>query len=136
MEEVPIPVPASDEVLVKIDFAALNPADKFLVMGLYPGAGVPPLSVGRDGCGQIVRVVPGGRFKLGDRVVFSGPTVGITRDGTLAEYVAITEQELMPLADWWSPEDGAAGTKVFLTSWQALVDALHATAPGQGRGPP
>ncbi|HQW64875.1 MAG TPA: oxidoreductase-like domain-containing protein [Pseudomonadota bacterium] len=23
-----------------------------------------------------------------------------------------------------------------LAEWQALVDALHATAPGQGRGPP
>ena len=54
MEQVEIPTPVRDEVLVKIDYAGLNPADAFLVMGRYPGAGEPPFSVGRDGCGRIV----------------------------------------------------------------------------------
>ncbi len=130
MEEVEIPTPAEGEVLVRIDYAGINPADKFLVMGLYPGAGKPPFSVGRDGCGRIVDTVSNGRFAVGDRVVFTSTTVGIARDGTLAEYVAIPECEVAALPDWWSPEDGAAGTKVFLTGWQALSEAAK-LAPGE-----
>jgi NADPH2:quinone reductase len=128
MEEVEIPEPEQDEVLVKIEYAGLNPADAFLVMGRYPGAGDPPFSVGRDGCGRIADAHSTGKFKVGDRVVFTGATVGITRDGTLAEYVAIPEGELALLPHWWSPEDGAAGTKVFLTCWQALADSAKLKA--------
>jgi NADPH2:quinone reductase len=128
IEEVEIPTPAEDEVLVKIDYAGLNPADAFLVMGRYPGAGEPPFSVGRDGCGQIADANSTDRFEVGDRVVFTGATVGITRDGTLAEYVAIPEGELALLPHWWSPEDGAAGTKVLLTAWQALSDTAKLKA--------
>jgi NADPH2:quinone reductase len=130
MEEIEIPTPTEGEVLVKIEYAGINPADKFLVMGLYPGAGKPPFSVGRDGCGRIVDTVSNGRFSVGDRVVFTSTTVGITRDGTLAEYVAIPESQVAALPDWWSPEDGAAGTKVFLTCWQALSDAAK-LVPGE-----
>jgi NADPH2:quinone reductase len=128
MEQVEIPTPVRDEVLVKIEYAGLNPADAFLVMGRYPGAGEPPFSVGRDGCGRIVDANSTGRFKPGDRVVFTGATVGITRDGTLAEFVAIPEGHLALLPHWWSPEDGAAGTKVLLTCWQALSDAAKLQA--------
>jgi NADPH:quinone reductase-like Zn-dependent oxidoreductase len=128
MEELAIPKPARGEVLVKIDYAALNPADAFLVMGRYPGAGKPPFAVGRDGCGRITDTNSTSRFKLDDKVVFTGATVGITREGTLAEYVAIPEGELAVLPHWWSPEDGAAGTKVFLTAWQALADTAKLKA--------
>ena len=125
LETVEVPTPVDDEVLVKIEYAGLNPADKFLVMGRYPGAGKPPFAVGRDGCGRVVDVGSTDRFKVGDRVVFTGATVGISRDGTLAGYVVMPEGDLTLLPEWWSPEDGAAGTKVFLTCWQALSDAAR-----------
>ncbi len=128
LEQVPIPSPAEGELLVRLDYAALNPADAFLVMGRYPGAGKPPFSVGRDGCGRIVDANSSHEFNVGDAVVFTGATVGITRDGTLAEYVAIPAGELALLPPWWSPQDGAAGTKVFLTAWQALSDVAKLKA--------
>jgi len=123
METVDVPVPAKDEVLVKLEYAGLNPADTFLIMGRYAGAGQPPFAVGRDGCGVVVDTNANDGFKVGDRVVFLSATVGISRDGTLAEYVAMPENHLALLPSWWSPEEGAAGTKVFLTCWQALADA-------------
>ena len=125
MESVDTPVPASDEVLVKLEYAALNPADTFLIMGRYAGAGTPPFAVGRDGCGVVVDTNGNDAFNVGDRVVFLSATVGITRDGTLAEYVAMPENHLAPLPAWWSSQEGAAGTKVFLTAWQALADAAN-----------
>ncbi len=120
LEEIDLPVPAKDEALIKLDYAGLNPADMFLVMGRYVGAGQPPFAVGRDGCGTVVTPGAGGRFKKGDQVVLLRGEVGITREGTLAEYVAVPEKQLALLPEWWSPRDGAAGVLVLLTSWQAL----------------
>jgi len=128
MEEIDIPEPAKGECLVKVEYAGLNPADRFLIMGLYPGAGKPPFSVGRDACGTVVTPGISGRFKEGDRVVFLRSIVGITRDGTLAEYVTVPEAHLSLLPEWWSPKDGAAGTHVLLTTWQALSLAANLQA--------
>ena len=51
--DIPVPEPGEGEALVKLEFAALNPADHFLVIGKYPRPGKPPFAVGRDGCGTI-----------------------------------------------------------------------------------
>ncbi len=130
MEEIKIPRPAENEALVRIEYAGLNPADKFLIMGLYQGAGTPPFSVGRDGCGTIITPGSSGRFKEGDKVVCLRSIIGITREGTLAEYATVPEAHLAPLPEWWTPQDGAAGTHVLLTTWQALSLAAN-LQPGE-----
>jgi NADPH:quinone reductase len=130
LEEVPVPVPADDEVLIRMEYAGLNPADKFLVMGRYPGASEPPYAVGRDGCGTVVAAGRASAYAIGDRVITPSAPVGINRDGTLAEFVALPDDQIYPLPAWWTPADGAAGTKVFLTCWQALSDAAH-LKPGE-----
>jgi len=130
LEDVDMPKPAADEVLIKVDYAGLNPADKFLVMGLYPHAAPPPYAVGRDGCGTVVEVGSESKYSVGDQVITPSASVGIHREGTLAEYVTLPDDQIYPLPEWWSPEDGAAGTKVFLTCWQALSDEAH-LQPGE-----
>ncbi|MBI5091690.1 MAG: zinc-binding dehydrogenase [Candidatus Hydrogenedentes bacterium] len=120
LEDIPVPEPQHNEALIRLEFAALNPADAYLIRGKYPRAGTPPFAVGRDGCGVIERC-PEGRFKPGDRVVILRSDIGVTREGTLAEYVCVPEDSLAPLPHGWSPEEGAAGPLVFLTAWQALV---------------
>jgi NADPH:quinone reductase len=122
LEVVDVPEPGEDECLVQIAFAALNPADRLLVMGLYPTTGKPPFSVGRDGSGTVVTPGKSGRFKTGDQVVFLRSIIGITRGGTLADYVTVPEAHLAHLPDWWSFEDGAAAPHTLLTSWQALKE--------------
>jgi NADPH2:quinone reductase len=123
MEEIDVPLLAQGEVLIKMEYAGLNPADRFLIMGRYQGASEPPYAVGRDGCGEVVKAAADAQFNIGDKVIFTSATVGINREGTLAEYVAIPEEGVALLPEWWSPADGAAGTKVFMTCWQALSDA-------------
>ena len=122
LEDVTVAEPDDDEALVKLEYASLNPADRFLVMGRYPRPGTPPFSVGRDGCGTIQTPAHGGRFKKGDRVIILRSQIGITRDGTLAQYVTVPEESLAPLPGGWSAQEGAAGPLVQLTAWQALVD--------------
>lgn len=122
LEEIPTPAPAAGEALIRLDYAALNPADKFLVMGRYPRPGTPPFAVGRDGCGVVVQASAGGPVKEGERVVILRSEVGVTREGTLAEYVTVPVESLAPLPSGWKPEEGAAAPLVHLTAWQALVD--------------
>jgi NADPH2:quinone reductase len=122
LEEVPVPEPGPGECLVRLAYAALNPADRLLVMGRYPTAGTPPFSVGRDGCGTVVKPGGSGRFAAGEPVVCLRSVIGIDRDGTLAEYVAVPEAHLAPLPAGWSPAEGAAGPHSFLTVWQAFSE--------------
>ncbi len=127
LEEIPIPEPADGEALIELDYAALNPADGFLVRGLYPDPGTPPFAVGRDGCGTVVK--SRGSLNEGDRVVLLRSEVGVKREGTFAEFVTVPEESLAPLPEGWSAEEGAAGPLVHLTAWQALVD-LGEIRPG------
>ena len=69
LEDVPEPVSGDGEVLVRTRYASLNPADRLLIEGKYPGAGDLPLTVGRDGSGTIEKAAEGSRFNVGDEVI-------------------------------------------------------------------
>lgn len=123
LDDIPTPEPAADEALIKIEYAALNPADRFMVEKLYPGPGPLPFSVGRDGCGTIEMPGNSGRFQKGQKVIMLASELGIKRDGTLADFVTVPEESLAPLPGGWTPQQGAAGPLVHLTAWQALTEA-------------
>lgn len=122
LDETPVPEPAAGEALVRVAYAALNPADNFLMQGKYPRPGKPPYSVGRDGCGVVEAVGEGCSIATGAQVIVLRSDVGVSRPGTLAEYVCVPEASLAPLPAGWSAQEGAAGPLVHLTAWQALVD--------------
>ena len=71
--EVPDPRPSPAQVLLRVKFAALNPADAFLARKLYPANPSLPHILGRDGVGEIVAVGPGGGHsaRRGDRWNFA-----------------------------------------------------------------
>jgi len=121
LEEVREPVPGPGEALVRVQYAALNPADRYLVQGQYPRAGAPPFTPGRDGAGHVLRAAAGGRFKEGDAVCLLGGLTGISTPGTFADCAAIPEEWLAPVPDGWSLEEAAAGPLTLLTAWRALV---------------
>src|ERR1035437_7917946 len=50
--EVPDPQPGPGQVLLRIKFAALNPADAFLAQAMYPAKPSLPHILGRDGVGS------------------------------------------------------------------------------------
>jgi NADPH:quinone reductase len=121
LDTIDVPEPGPGEALVKLQYAALNPADRYLVQGQYPRPGKPPFAVGRDGSGTVAQAAEGSCFREGDPVVVLRSDIGITRNGTLAEYVTVPEESLAPLPRGWTPEEGAAAPLVFLTAWKALV---------------
>lgn len=120
--EVDIPLMGDNDVLVEIHAASLNPIDfkirdgklKFLRAYSFP------LIVGHDLAGVVSAVGSKvTRFKKGDQV-YSRPRNG--RTGSLAQYIAIDENELAHMPKNLTYSEAASIPLVGLTSWQALLD--------------
>jgi NADPH2:quinone reductase len=138
IEDVPVPVPGPDEVLVRIVATALNRADVVQRQGGYPDPrGIKPEIPGMEMSGVVESV--GVRVRLwkpGERVM------AIEAGGCYAEYVAVHERQLMAVPASVATEDAAAIPEVFLTAWDALVlqggltsgrwALVHAGASGVG----
>ncbi|MFG2652850.1 NADP-dependent oxidoreductase [Streptomyces sp. NPDC048436] len=95
--EVPDPVPGPGEVLVRVDYASLNPFDWQSADGLLEGR-VPhvfPLVMGTDFAGRVDAVGAGTeRFRIGDPVFgqASRPPIGA---GSYAEYVTMPQDSVI-----------------------------------------
>jgi NADPH2:quinone reductase len=130
LDEVPDPQPGPGQVLLKLKYAALNPADAFLAQALYPAKPKLPHVLGRDGVGEIVA--------LGDGVknLQVGQVVGILRGengveiwGTLAEKTVVDSALVVPVPAGWSLQEVAGAPLVYLTAWQALTQWSDPAAP-------
>jgi NADPH:quinone reductase len=113
--------PVADEVLVRIKASAVNPLDGIIRMGYFPIAKEPPLILGEEAAGIVERNVAG--FKAGERVIVYGGGLGVFRDGTWAEVVALPASSLQRLPAGISFEEGAALTNVGVTAYGALRTA-------------
>jgi NADPH2:quinone reductase len=130
LDEVPDPQPGPGQAVIKMTYAALNPADAFLAVGQYPAKPKLPHVLGRDGVGEVVAV------GAGVESVKPGATVGILRGntgvavwGTLAEKTVVDASRLVPVPHGWSLEEVAGAPLVYLTAWQALTQWSDPPAP-------
>lgn len=129
-QTVPDADPNRGELIVKIQFAALNPADRFLSEGKYPAKPPLPHILGRDAVGHVVcKTEDCGSFKDGDRVIILRSEIGVTRWGTFAEYVAVPAVSVAPAPPDWTDQQAAAAPLVYLTAYQALTQ-WGAVVPG------
>lgn len=119
--DLPNPTPGREEVLIRVHYAALNPADRFLAERLYPAQPPLPHVLGRDGMGVVESVGAGvARRRAGDRVVVLRGETGVTRWGTLAEFVVVPQEALAAVPNGWTDQEAAAAPLVYLTAHQAL----------------
>ena len=112
LTDVPEPVAREGEVRLRVKYAALNPADRFLAEGQYPAKPPLPHVLGRDGVG----VDEAGQI----RVLLRGE-VGVNRWGTFAEYVVAPREYVVRLPSGWSEQEAAGAPLVYLTAYQALT---------------
>jgi NADPH:quinone reductase-like Zn-dependent oxidoreductase len=135
--ERPDPVAAPGEVRVRVRAAGINFADLMARIGLYPEAPKPPAVVGYEFSGEVESVGQGVEAVApGDRV-FGG-----TRFGGYAELVAVPADQLVPLPEGWSFEEGAAVPVAYATAYAGLIRygalragervLVHAAAGGVG----
>lgn len=128
--EVANPKPGPEQVLLKVRFAALNPADAFLAQGMYPAKPPLPHILGRDGVGEVLAVGPGSdAVHVGDVVGILRCNAGVQSWGTLAEEVVVPAASVAPLPKGWTLEEMAGAPLVFLTAWQALTQWSDPPAP-------
>jgi len=127
-EDAPLPSITSNDVLVRVVAASVNPVDWKIREGyLRQMISHPlPLTLGWDVSGVVEAVGAGvSRFKVGD-TVFSRPD--IKRNGTYAEYVAIREDEIAYKPKTVSHVEAASLPLAGITAWEALYTAAQITA--------
>ncbi|MGA9284051.1 MAG: NAD(P)H-quinone oxidoreductase [Solirubrobacteraceae bacterium] len=99
IEEHPDPVPAGEEVLVKVRAAGLNGADMMQRRGLYPAPPGSPQDIpGMELAGEVLALgAQARRFEVGHKVM------AIVGGGGQAELAVVHERQLMPVPaplDW------------------------------------
>jgi zinc-binding alcohol dehydrogenase/oxidoreductase len=143
--DAPDPVPAAGEVVVDIRAAALNHRDLWIKLGQYAGLKFPCIP-GSDGSGVVSALGAGadtswlGRevvinpsFGWGGREDAQGPSftiLGLPRDGTLAQRVAVPQSQLAPKPAHLDHVHAAALPLAGLTAWRSLVSRARAV-PGE-----
>lgn len=138
LAEVDDPVPGPDEILVRVEYSAVNRADTLQRRGFYPDPVRRPVEIpGLEYAGIVAAI--GERvsaFRVGDAVM------GIESGACYAEYVVTHERQALPIPARIQRADAAAIPEVFLTAWDALVvqggltsgrwALVHAGASGVG----
>jgi zinc-binding alcohol dehydrogenase/oxidoreductase len=143
VDEIAIPAIRDDEALVRIRAAALNRRDLFITQGLYPNVAL-PVTLGSDGAGEIAALgAVRADLSVGDEVVIDpmlawgdDPRVwdaartsilGMPRDGTFAQYVAVPMENVYPKPAQLSMEEAAALPLAGSTAYRALFTrgAVH-----------
>jgi NADPH2:quinone reductase len=120
VQDMPDPVPAPGQELVRVQAGGVNFADIMTAQGAYPGTPKPPLAAGREFCG----LVEGSRQRV----------MGYTQWGAFAERTAALPDLLWPVPKDWSAEEGAAFPVNYFTAyfayWKAgLLQKRNGSAP-------
>lgn len=124
--------PGEGEVLLRMHYAALNPADAFLAQAQYPAKPALPHILGRDGVGEVAAAGPGvDQVRVGEVVGILRCEAGVERWGTFAERTVVPAASVARIPEGWSEEEMAAAPLVYLTAWQALVQWGGLPSPGQ-----
>lgn len=122
VEETDQPVPAEDEVLVKVKAAGLNPVDYKTGEGGSPAWEYPHI-LGLDAAGDIVETDASVHdLHEGDRVVF---LADMAKRGAFAEYAIAKAHTVSKLPEDVSYTDAAALPVAAYTAYQALFYKLH-----------
>lgn len=130
LREAPDPQPGPGQVLLRVKFAALNPADAFLARAMYPANPPLPHILGRDGVGEVLAVGPNvPHVRTGDTVGVLRCDVGVATWGTLAEKTVVPAASTAPVPAGWKLEEMACAPLALLTAYQALTQWSDPPAP-------
>ena len=136
-DDVPTPVPAAGEVLIKVQATAINRADLMQRMGLYPPPPGASDVMGLECAGTIAAVGDGvTRWKEGDEVC------ALLSGGGYAQFAVAPEGSVLPVPQGLTMAHAACLPEVFATAYLNMyIEAnlqpgekviLHAGASGVG----
>jgi NADPH:quinone reductase-like Zn-dependent oxidoreductase len=135
VSQVPVPVPKAGEALVRLSHGALNRRDTLIAEGQYL-ADMPRSIMGSDGSGILVEANGETVVSVGEHVVINPVlnwgdseripnrstirTLGVPNDGTIAEYIAITCDNIRAAPAHLTSAEAAALPLAGLTAYRAL----------------
>ena len=119
LEDVPVPQPRGDEVLVRVHAASITSADIKNVQGVFRDMTTLPRTPGRDFSGIIEQATPN---CAGQEVWGTGGELGFARDGTHAEYVVVPSEAVVPKPQSISLRHAGSIGSALVTGWAALFD--------------
>jgi trans-2-enoyl-CoA reductase len=117
VETRPWPTPATDEAVVKMYAAPINPADLNQIEGKYPVRPELPATPGFEGAGLIVELGAGVMGLTSGALVILPHNVGTWRDA-----VAVRAEDLVVVPDGIEPVQAATLKINPLTAWRLLHD--------------
>ena len=124
VEDVPLPHPATGEVLVRVSAAGVAPWDALIREGKSKVSPPPPLTLGSDLSGVVEAVGAGvSQFKSGDEVY------GVTNSqfvGANAQFAVASAEMIAPKPERLSSLEAASVPVVAVTAWQMLFEHAHA----------
>lgn len=146
VDSLAVPEIRDDEALVRVRAAALNRRDLFITQGLYPKINL-PVTLGSDGAGEVAALGSTiANLKAGDEVVIdpmlgwgddqrvwdaaASSILGMPREGTFAQYVAVPIDNVYRKPAELSMEEAAAIPLAGLTAYRALF-TRGALKPGE-----
>ena len=133
--DIPLPVPAPGEVLIKLEAAAVNHRDLWIWRGQYGQVSYPCVP-GSDGSGTVVEVTRDADQGLIGKAVLINPALswgsyragpgkgfqilGVPRQGTFAEYICVPAGNVFPIPEGYDFIKSAALPLAGLTAHRAL----------------
>lgn len=106
IKDIPTPEPGPGEVLVKMNYAPVNPSDLSLLQGTFASKPDYPIIPGIEGSGTVIKSGKGiiGKLRTGKRVACSS---SIIRGGSWAEYMVTSAFRVVPLDKNIDDEQGS-----------------------------
>ena len=123
IEERPIPVPRSGEVLIEVKAFGLNRSELFTRQGLSPTVQLPRI-LGIEAVG-LVAEAPGGEFSKGEIVATAMGGMGRRFDGGYAEYTCVPASQIQVFKSTLPWEILGAIPEMLQTSWGSLFKSLR-----------
>jgi len=125
VEQIPVPKPGPNEVLVKVHAAGVNPVDAIVRMGVFMVRPQTPYTCGSDGAG-VVQAVGAGvtKVKPGDRVFFTKKSM----EGGYAEYNIVPDFSCWLLPQRLTFAQGAGIPIPYFTAYRCIFHLAHAKA--------
>ena len=146
VEQIPVPVPGRDEVLVHVAACGVCHTDLHYIDHGTPTFKTPPLVLGHEIAGRLATADPTGRLLEGDRVLLPavlpcgrceacrsgrenicerGVMFGNNVDGGYAEYVTVPAKDVLSLPDEIPLIEGAIIADALTTPYHAVVNLGH-----------
>jgi NADPH:quinone reductase len=120
VDEVDVPSPGDDEVVVEMAFAGVNPVDRYTAEGRVAPDGPLPRTLGMEGSGR--------RADNGGAVIVQGGGLGTARDGAWSSVVVAPSSAVTDIPAGVDLAEAAAMGVAGVTAWRTATEQAKVTA--------